>query len=109
MVATRGGTPVLKIGVAVNDRRKNAQTGQWEDHANYVDCVMYGNRASSVSQYLDKGSKVCIEGRLSWSGWQDQQTGQKRSKLEVVVDEIEFMSKPQQPRNDEFSGEVIPF
>ena len=106
---TQSGSVVLGFGVAVNDRRKNAQTGQWEDVPNYVDCVMFGNRAQSVAQYLGKGAKVSIEGKLRWHSWQDQQTGQNRSKLDVIVDEIEFMSNrpphPQQAPADEF----IPF
>lgn len=92
--ATASGMPVLALGVAVNDRRKNQQTGEWEDHANYVDCTMFGARAESVSRYLSKGSKVAIEGKLRWSQW--ERDGQKRSKLEVIVDDIEFMSSRNQ-------------
>lgn len=88
---TPGGTDVLSLGVAVNDRAKNQQTGQWEDRPNFVDCVMFGNRAQSLAPYLSKGAKVAIEGKLRWSQWQAQD-GSKRSKLEVIVDEIEFMS-----------------
>lgn len=91
---TQGGTSVLQMGVAVNDRRKNPSTGEWEDVANFVDCVLFGTRADKVAQYLDKGTKVAIEGRLRYRAW--EQDGQRRSKLEVVVDEIEFMSRQQQ-------------
>ena len=89
--ATPSGFQVLSFGVAVNDRRKNQQTGQWEDYANFVDCTMFGNRAASVARYLAKGSKVAIEGKLRWSQW-EAKDGSKRSKLEVVVDEIELMT-----------------
>ena len=88
---TPSGFQVLNFGVAVNDRRKNQQTGQWEDYANFVDCTMFGNRAASVARFLAKGSKVAIEGKLRWSQW-EAQDGSKRSKLEVIVDEIEFMT-----------------
>ena len=88
---TPSGFQVLNFGVAVNDRRKNNQTGQWEDYPNFVDCTMFGNRAGSVSRFLAKGSKVVIEGKLRWSQW-EAQDGSKRSKLEVVVDELEFMT-----------------
>lgn len=94
--ATATGTQALTFGIAVNDRIKNNQTGQWEDRPNYVDCVMFGNRAESVSRFIHKGSKVSIEGKLSWSQWQDKQTGQNRSNLKVVVNEIEFMQANQQ-------------
>ena len=88
---TAGGTQVLSFGVAVNDRRKNPQTGEWEDYPNFVDCTMFGTRAEAVSRYLQKGSKVAIEGKLRYSSW--ERDGQRRSKLEVIVDEIEFMSR----------------
>jgi len=95
MRTTQGGTAVMGFGVAVNDRRKNPSTGNWEDVPNYVDCVMFGTRASAISQHLGKGAKVSIEGKLRWHSWQDQD-GNNRSKLDVIVDEIEFMSKPKQ-------------
>ena len=87
--ATAGGTQVLSFGVAVNDRRRNAQTGEWEDYPNFVDCTMFGNRAEAVGRFLAKGMKVAIEGKLRYSSW--ERDGQKRSKLEVIVDEIELM------------------
>lgn len=92
--ATASGTQVLSFGVAVNDRRRNPQTGEWEDYPNFVDCTMFGTRAEAVSRYLSKGSKVAIEGKLRYSSW--ERDGQRRSKLEVIVDEIEFMSRGQQ-------------
>lgn len=87
---TADGMAIMSFGVAVNDRRKNSQTGEWEDYANFVDCTMFGNRAESLSNYLSKGTKVAIEGKLRWSQW--ERDGQKRSKLEVIADELEFMS-----------------
>ncbi len=88
--ATASGMPVLGLGVAVNDRRKNQSTGEWEDFPNFIDCTMFGARAESVSNFLSKGSKVAIEGKLRWSQW--ERDGQKRSKIEVIIDEIEFLS-----------------
>lgn len=90
---TQSGMAILSFGVAVNDRRKNPQSGEWEDYANFVDCTMFGNRAESLSNILTKGMKVAIDGKLRWSQWERE--GQKRSKLEVIVDEIEFMSRNQ--------------
>lgn len=89
--STASGMPVLGFGVAVNDRRRNQQTGEWEDYPNFIDCTMFGARAESVSRFLSKGSKVAIEGKLRWSQW--ERDGQKRSKIEVIVDEIEFLSR----------------
>ena len=58
--STAGGMAVLGFGVAVNDRRKNQQTGEWEDYPNFVDCTMFGKRAEAVGRYLAKGAKVSI-------------------------------------------------
>lgn len=88
---TASGNPVMGFGIAVNDRRKNSQTGEWEDYPNFIDCTVFGARAQSVSRFLSKGSKVAIEGKLRWSQWETNE-GQKRSKIEIIVDEIEFMS-----------------
>lgn len=88
---TASGSAVLGFSVAVNERVKDRETGEWSDKANWVDCVMFGNRAQSLAPYLCKGTKVAIEGKLRWSQWQAQD-GSKRSKVEIVVDEIEFMS-----------------
>ena len=93
--STQSGMDVMSFGVAVNDRRRNPQTNEWEDYPNFVDCTMFGNRARSLHQYLSKGTKVAIEGKLRWSQW--ERDGQKRSKIEVIVDEIEFMTS----RNDQ--------
>ena len=89
--STQSGMAILGFGVAVNDRRKNPQTGDWEDYPNFVDCTMFGTRAEAVSRYLSKGTKVAIEGKLRYSSW--ERDGQRRSKLEVVVDDLDFLSQ----------------
>ena len=91
--STAGGTQILSFGVAVNDRRRNQQTGEWEDVPNFVDCVVFGARAEPLSRFLSKGAKVAIEGKLRYSTWESKEGG-KRSKLEVVVDEVEFLTRP---------------
>ena len=88
--STAGGTSVLGFGVAVNDRRKNQQTGEWEDYPNFVDCTVFGARGEKLQPYLTKGSKVALEGKLRYSSWESG--GQRRSKLGVIVDDLEFMS-----------------
>lgn len=107
--ATTGGTQVLSFGIAVNDRRKNPQTGEWEDYPNFVDCTMFGTRAEKIHRYLSKGCKVAIEGKLRYSSW--ERDGQRRSKLEIIVEEIEFLSRQQaaEPVPDDIYDEDIPF
>lgn len=92
---TAGGSQVLDVGVAVNDRRKNQQTGQWEDYPNFVDVTVFGNRAEALAAILHKGDKVAIEGRLRYSSWEGRD-GTRRSKLEVVAEEVELMQRPRQ-------------
>ena len=110
---TQGGMAILSIGVAVNDRRKNPQTGEWEDVPNFVDCVVFGRRAESLSKFLAKGAKVAIEGKLRWSQW--EKDGAKRSKIEVIVDELELMTgsrqrqQPGQTASADLYDENIPF
>ena len=104
--STQSGMAILGFGVAVNDRRKNQQTGEWEDYPNFVDCTMFGTRAEAVGRYLSKGTKVAIEGKLRYSSW--EKDGQRRSKLEVIVDEIELMSQRQQAPADVYD-EDCPF
>lgn len=102
---TKGGTQLLTFSVAVNDRRKNPQTGQWEDVPNFIDVCLFGSRAEKLASMLTKGTKVCVFGKLRWSQW--EANGNRRSKVEVIADDIEIMSRskdqnqaqPQQPNN----------
>lgn len=87
------GMNVMKFSVAVNNRRKNASTGEWEDHPAFVNCTLFGNRCDYVSKNISRGSKVYINGKLSQSEWTDKQSGEKRVRLEVLVDEIDFDTK----------------
>ena len=109
MRATQSGTQILSFGVAVNDRRRNPQSGEWEDVPNFVDCVVFGNRANALQRFLTKGMKVAIEGKLRWSQW--EKDGQNRSKIEVIVDEVEFMSgskaqnQPQQQQPNNYTNQ----
>lgn len=89
--STGGGLSVANFSVAVNERVKSTATGEWEDRANYIDCTMFGRRAEALAQYMTKGTKVTIEGKLRWSQW--EKNGEKRSKVEVVVDEVELMAR----------------
>lgn len=117
---TSGGMAIVKMRLAVNDRRKNAQTGQWEDSPNYIDVTMFGSRGEAISRFLGKGKQIAVEGKLRWSEWESP-AGEKRSKVEVVADDIELLgggrdsgaapravSSADAPVN-EFDGEDIPF
>lgn len=85
---TQSGMQVCQFSVCVNDRRKNQQ-GEWVDVPNWVDVTFFGNRAESISQYLSKGSLVFVSGRLHQNTWTNKD-GNKRSKLEVIGEDIQF-------------------
>lgn len=85
---TQSGTAVLSFCVAVNERVKEG--GDWKDRPSFIDCVMFGSRAQSVARFLSKGSKATVSGRLRQQRW--EKDGQNRSKVEVIVDDIDFGS-----------------
>ena len=89
---TRGGTQALSLGVAVSERVRDPATGEWADRPNYVDCVVFGNRAAALSRILRKGAKVALHGRLRQDRWTDAD-GRGRSRLEVVADEVDLMQR----------------
>jgi len=86
---SQSGTGILTVPVATNGRRKNAQSGEWEDAPVYVDVAVAGKRALALADRLRKGTRVAVEGHLRWSQW--ERDGQRRSKLDVVADELEFL------------------
>lgn len=88
---TTNGTQVMNFSVAVNDRRRNQHTGEWEERPSFIDCVLFGQRADSLSRILRKGFKLAIEGKLRQNVWEVE--GQRRSRIEVVVDDLDFMSR----------------
>lgn len=95
--ATPDGRYVLRFGIAVNDSRK--VDGEWTDVPYFFDCVLFGPRAEALSKWLVKGTKVCLDGKLMWSSW--EQDGQRRSKVEINVDHVEFMSRAERTENVE--------
>ena len=104
--STQSGTSMLGMGIAVNDRRKNQKTGEWEDYPNFVDCTMFGTRAEKLQPYLTKGTKVAIEGKLSYRSW--ERDGQRRSKLGVIVDDLEFMSSRRDDAGSGYAPRPVP-
>ncbi|MBI3823082.1 MAG: single-stranded DNA-binding protein [Planctomycetes bacterium] len=101
------GGKVVHFGFAVNNKRKNQQTGQWEDDPVFLDCEAFnrgetGKTADLIEQYLHKGYQAYIEGHLKLDQWADKQTGDKRSKLKIVVDNVQFL----EPRRDGQGGQA---
>ncbi|HLW65524.1 MAG TPA: single-stranded DNA-binding protein [Gemmataceae bacterium] len=93
------GGRVAHFGFAVNNRKKNQQTGEWEEEPVYIDCDAFnrgdfGKLADTVERYLKKGSQAYLEGHLKLDQWDDKTSGQKRSKLKLVVDAVQFLDRP---------------
>ncbi len=83
------GSPVLQLGLAVNGRQKD-EGGNWVDKPNFFDVKVFGNQAEMLSMHLSKGRRVGVDGRLDWSSW-EAQDGSKRSKVEVVAFQVQFL------------------
>jgi single-strand DNA-binding protein len=88
---TGGGTAVCELRVAVNSRRKNGQSGEWEDKPNYFDVKVWGAQGENCSNYLSKGRPVAVEGRLDWREWEAKDGGGKRQKVEIIANSVQFL------------------
>src|ERR1051326_8061504 len=87
---TPKGTAIARIGLACN-RKWKSETGEWKEEVTFVDVDAFGKTAETIGQYLKKGRPILIEGRLRYDTWDDKQTGQKKSKLGVVLDNFQFL------------------
>jgi single-strand DNA-binding protein len=104
------GSAVCRFGLAVNRRWRN-QSGEQQEDTCFVDIVAFGRLAETCNEYLRKGRPVFVEGRLNYSTWEDRESGQKRSKLEVVGENVQFLGSretgapmPAGPRREELAG-----
>ncbi len=84
---TPQGTPVAKLTIATNERYKDKE-GQWQDRTEWHNVVLWQRLAEIAGEYLKKGGKVYIEGRLQTRSWDDKQTGQKKYMTEVVGSDL---------------------
>lgn len=84
------GVSVLEVGIAVNDRIKRGE--EWIDRPNFFDVIVFGKRAEGLASLLTRGLKVTITGKLRWSSWETQD-GQKRSRVQVIAEHVEFMGR----------------
>jgi single-strand DNA-binding protein len=99
------GGKVANFGFAVNNRKKNTTTGQWEEEPVFVDVKAFNREkgrqmADLVEQYLKKGHQAYLEGHLTFEQWNNQE-GQKQSKLKIILDDLQFL----EPRSDGRGGE----
>ena len=95
---TPKGTAIAKIGLAVNHKWRN-EAGELKEEVTFVDVEVWGKTAENVGQYMRKGSPILIEGRLKLETWDDKQTNQKRSKMVVVGETVQFLGSPRGSEN----------
>lgn len=89
---TPKGTPICQFGLAINRQYKD-ESGATRDETTFVDIEAWGKQGELVSKYLTKGSPCFVEGRLRLDQWEDKQSGQKRSWLKVVLDNVQFLGR----------------
>lgn len=105
------GNPVVNMGIAVNERKK--QGDEWVDSPSFFEMSWWGSRAEKASQYLAKGSKVAVSGKLQQQVWESN--GKRNSKVIILISELDYMSKkPDLPRAEpgnerDFYDSDIPF
>ena len=90
MGALPSGTPVCTLRIACNGRRKNNESGNWEDVPNYFDVTVWGAQGENCGKFLSKGRGVAVDGRLRWREWQTQD-GQKRQAVDIIADTVQFL------------------
>ena len=90
---TPKGTAIANIGLAVN-RVYTLDSGEQKEEVTFVDIEVWGRQAETAGQYLSKGRPVFVEGRLKLDSWEDKESGQKRNKLKVVAERVQFLGAP---------------
>ena len=100
--ALPSGTSVTRLRLAVNTRRKNNASGDWEDKANYFDVTVFGRQADSCGQYLRKGRPVAIDGRLDWREYEVE--GQKRQSVDIIAENVQFLGSREDTGNGNGNG-----
>jgi single-strand DNA-binding protein len=90
---TPKGTAIANLGLAVN-RVYTTESGEQKEEVTFVDIEVWGRQAETAGQYLSKGRPVFVEGRLKLDSWEDKESGQKRNKLKVVAERVQFLGAP---------------
>jgi single-strand DNA-binding protein len=94
---TPNGTPVCKLRVAVNSRRKDSASGDWVDKPNYFDVTVWGAQGENCATYLQKGRPVAVDGRLEWREWEAQDGSGKRQAVEIIANSVQFLGSRGDP------------
>jgi single-strand DNA-binding protein len=97
------GQAVAKLGLAVN-RKYKTKEGEQREETTFVDCTAWARAAEIICEYVKKGDPILIEGRLQYRTWEDKETGAKRSKLDVVIENFQFLSRGPGGRKPDAEG-----
>lgn len=92
---------MCRFTIAVNDRKKNHQTGEWEDNPSFIRIVAFGKTAESCDRYLTKGNKVAVSGKIQTGSY--EKDGEKKHTTDIIANHVEFLS-PQSDKRMEVSG-----
>jgi single-strand DNA-binding protein len=102
------GSSVCELRVAVNTRRKNSESGEWEDKPNYFDVKVWNKRGVACSQHLEKGSPLAVQGRLDWREWEAKDGSGKRQRVEILATEVQFLGTGNGSKDSAPSDEPAP-
>ncbi len=117
---TQSGTQSASFGLADNARRPDGQGG-YREEVSFIDCVCFGKRAEALLKWFHKGDPILVEGRLNQDRWEDKSTGDKRSRVKVLVDSWHFIGaktakegggesrEAAKPAGDDFNPDDVPF
>jgi len=100
---TYGQTTICKMRLAVNDRMKDPNTGEWKDRPNYFDVDVFGGQGERCAQYLRRGSKITVEGKLRWREW-EAQDGSKRQAVSIAASNVEWPPKADSQGGGAYAG-----
>ncbi len=111
--ATRGGTLVARFSVATPEREKDS-AGQWQDRTEWHNVVALGRTAEIVRDYVKKGSRILIEGKMQTQSWEDKQSGKKMYRMEILCFDVVLLDASRSSRGDygfdsQFEGDKVPF
>ena len=109
---TQSGVPVATLTLATNERYKD-KSGEWQDRTEWHSIKAWQKTAEVIGEYVKKGSKIYVEGKLQTSSWEDKQSGEKKYRTEVVVDNLVLLSERQDKQKEADAAAVtdedIPF
>ena len=98
---TQSGMAVGNLGIAINRKTKRKDTNEYNEEVTFVDVKTFGKTAENIGKYFSKGKPIFIEGRLNLEQWEDKQSGQKRSKMNIIGESFQFIGGGKSQSSDQ--------